>query len=322
MNGFQEVAFSGEVAALLAALPTGAGVGHMLGPDGKSLLIAAPANLRRWAASNLGAGPPPRKGKRPRTDLTPVTRAVSFLVSTSPFQQRLAYERLMARHVPSSARRDLKPPVFLRLDPRERFPRIVLHRDLADLAFCHGPFRDRRAAEKAQAALQKVVPLRPCDYVFEPAPALALGVACLFAQVRSCAAPCLVRSTEEEYRALARSASDLLARPENRPPGLAAAIPATVAPADGKGVVIAAARGAVEAYPVEAGSVHEEGRIVVPREALDEALSDLRWEPAPAVGRDWPWLAAWLASPRGRGSYVAVPKDADLRALLRAHLRG
>jgi hypothetical protein len=320
---FQSIPFSGDVAPLLAALPAGAGVGQILGPEAKSLTIAAPANLRRWAASNLGAGPPPAKGKRPRTDLTSVTTAVAFAVTTSPFHQRLTYERLMARHVPASARRDLKPPVFLHLDPRERFPRLSLRGVADDLASCYGPFRDRRMAEKARAALHKLVHLRPCDYVFEPDRALALGLACLFAQVRSCAAPCLCRVTEGEYQELARSVADLLAGPERRPAELGASVPAAVTPADGKGLVVATTKAAVELYPVQAGTVLEGGRTVADEAGLDAALSALRWDATGAAGGDWLWLAAWLGSPRGRTSYLAVPAGvsaAELGPIVRAHL--
>jgi hypothetical protein len=319
----QSIPFSGDVASLLAALPAGAGVGQILGPEGKSLTIAAPASLRRWAASNLGAGPPPAKGKRPRTDLTPVTTAVGFVLTTSPFHQRLTYERLMARHVPASARRDLKPPAFLHLDPRERFPRLSLRGVAEDLASCYGPFRDRRVAEKARAALHKLVPLRPCDFTFEPEPTLALGLSCLFAQVRSCAAPCLGRASEDEYRELARSAAELLARPDRRPAELSASFPAAVSAADGKGLVIAATKAVVELYPVEAGAVLEEGRVVAEEAGLDAALRTLRWDPIEVARADWPWLAAWLASPRGRRSYVSLPPGLELAALgpiVRAHL--
>jgi hypothetical protein len=319
------IPFRGDVDHLLASVPVGPGVGQILGPEDRSLTIAATANLRRWAASNLGAGPPPARGKRPRTDLTSVTSAVAFVVSTSPFHQRLTYERLMARHVPASARRDLKPPVFLHLDPRERFPRITLRGVADDLAFCYGPFRDRRVAEKARAALHKVVALRPCDYEFEPEPTLALGLACLFAQVRSCAAPCLGRVGEDEYRELARSAADLLARPDRRPPGLAAFLPEAVTPADGKGLVIATTKTGIELYPVEAGSVLEEDRVVAEEGSLESAVAALRWDAPQSPRRDWPWLTAWLASPRGRRSYLAVPAGADLAELgpiVRAHLRG
>jgi hypothetical protein len=319
----QTTPFAGDVARLLAGLPGTAGVGQILGPEDRSLLIAAPANLRRWAASNLGVGPPPPKGKRPRTDLSPVTSAVAFVTTTSPFHQRLTYERLMARHVPASARRDLKPPVFLHLDPRDRFPRLTLRGVADDLAGCYGPFRDRRVAEKARAALHKLVPLRPCDYVFEPDPELALGLSCLFAQVRSCAAPCLGRASETEYRELARLAADLLARPDRRPPELTGAFPPAVTAADGKGLVIASTKAAVELYPVEAGAVLEEGRVVAEEASLDTAAQALRWDATQEGRRDWPWLSAWLASPRGRRSYVPVLAGmdvAELGPIVRAHL--
>ncbi len=320
----QKVPLSGDVARLLDGLPSSAGVGQILGPEDRSLTIAAPANLRRWAASNLGAGPPPPKGRRPRTDLSQVTTAVAFVAATSAFHQRLAYERLMAQHVPASARRDLKPPGFLHLDPGERFPRLTLRGAGDDLGSCFGPFRDRRVADKARAALHKVVPLRPCDYVFEPDPALALGLSCLFAQVRSCAAPCLGRTTEADYRELARSAAELLARPDRRPAEVAAFLPPTVSAADGRGLVIAMAKSAVELYPVDAGAVCEEGRVVAEEANLDAAIRGLRWECADAARSDWPWLAAWLGSPRGRRSYVAVPTgtdEAELPSIVRAHLR-
>lgn len=323
MTSLQEVAFSGDVARLLAALPASAGVGQILGPEGQSLLIGAPTSLRRWAAANLGAGPPPAKGRRPRTDLSPVARAVAFVASTSSFHQRLTYERLMARHVPVSARRDLKPPVFLHLDPRERFPRVTLRGVAEDLRNCHGPFRDRRAASKARDVLHKLVPLRPCDYVFEPDPALPLGLSCLFAQVRSCAAPCLARASEGEYRGLALAAADLLARPEARPPEMAATFPPAVTPADGKGLVVAPTKDGVELYPVKAGAVLEEGRVTADEAGLDAALEALRWDTPHDPRHDWPWLAAWLASPRGRRSYLAVPAGrvaSELGPMLRALL--
>jgi hypothetical protein len=111
----------------------------------------------------------------------------------------------------------------------------------AGLLAAYGPFRDRGAAEKARAGLHKLIPLRPCDYTFEPDPTLPLGLGCLYAQVRSCAAPCLSRVTEEAYRGLARDAAALLADPAARaaPP---AWLPATVGPAEGHGLVVGSTR--------------------------------------------------------------------------------
>src|SRR5205814_6304533 len=90
---------AGDVPGLLARLPASLGVAQVLGPEGQSLLIGRPANLRRWVATQLGAGKPPKKGMRPPTNLAPITSAVAYVAASSPFAQRLAFERLMARYV-------------------------------------------------------------------------------------------------------------------------------------------------------------------------------------------------------------------------------
>ena len=91
-------------------------------------MIGRAAHLRRWAASHLGAGKPPRPGVRPPTNLAPIATAIAYAETTSAFHQRLVYERLMARHVALSARRDLKTPAYLHVDARERFPRVAVTR--------------------------------------------------------------------------------------------------------------------------------------------------------------------------------------------------
>jgi len=286
-----------------------AGVCQILDPDGRNLLIGRPANLRRWAASHLGRGKPVPKGKRPPTDLSPVAATVAHAATTSPFQQRLVYERLMARYVPLSARRDLKPPGFLHLDPAERFPRISVRRfEEGSPATLFGPFRDRRAAEKARELLHKLHRLRPCDYTFEPDPALPLGLGCLYAQVRTCAAPCLARIAEEGYRALAGRVADELGRPDRRAEGIG--LPAWVAAVGGRGVVVARLPSGVELYPVRAGRVLDQAALLAPADAWEDALGKIRWGGEDATSAetpaDWPWLSAWLHSPAGRASFVYV----------------
>ena len=295
---------SGDVAALLAQLPTRAGVAQVLGPDGQSLLIGRPANVRRWVATQLGAGPPPKKGTRPPTNLAPITSAVAFAATTTPFAQRLAFERVMGRHVPLSKRRDLKPPVYLHLDPTARFPRLVVRPATSERAHLYGPFRSRAAAQSAIEALHAVFPLRPCDYVFEPAPDLALGLGCVFAQVRTCAAPCLQRITEDDYRALAGRAAAVLGAGARREPELAATLPPWVtAAAEARGLVMDRAGTTVELYPVLAGAVIEEAMASTTIEGLEDAVAALRW-PAPSDPRDdTPWLLPWLHGKR-TGTYV------------------
>jgi hypothetical protein len=292
-----------DAAPAVARVPAAPGVGQILGPGGTSLLLAPASNLRRWAASHLGLGKPAAPGRRPKTNLAGLATAIGWAEADAPFLQRLLYERLVAPLVPLSSRRDLKPPAFLHLDPAHRFPRVTVHGAGEGEASLFGPFRDRRAAEMAKDALHRLFPLRPCDYAFEPDPALPLGTGCLYAQVRSCAAPCLARMSEEAYRSLATRAAAWLARPsarEEAPP----AVPATVAAVEGaRAVIVDAGRSAAFLYPVRQGRVLEHAAVAVSPGALEAAVSRLDW-PEPAGPEDWPWLATWLRSPRGRASYV------------------
>ena len=313
------VPLAGDAAAAVARLPAGPGVGQILGPDGHNLLLAIASNLRRWAASHLGLGKPAAPGRRPKTNLAGVATAIGWVKADGPFRQRLLYERLVAPLVPLAARRDLKPPAFLHLDPAQRFPRVTVRGADDGPAFLFGPFRDRRAAEKARDALLRLFPLRPCDYEFEPDPALPLGLGCLYAQVRSCAAPCLRRAGEEEYRALAARAALWLARPSARgeaPP----AVPAIVASMGARGLVVDTGRREIGLYPVAGGRVIEEAAVVSASPAgVEAAVARLDWTGADD-GDDWPWLAAWLRSPKGRASYF-VADDAAGRAALVAAVR-
>jgi hypothetical protein len=143
---------------------------------------------------------------------------------------------------------------------------------------------------------------------------LPLGLGCLFAQVRSCAAPCLVRVAEEDYRALAVQVAEVLARPDRRQGDLALSLllPPWVSAAGSRGVVVArGAKGVVELYPVSAGRVLDEAAILAPAEATLAAIGSIRWDDQPS-GRettvDWPWLSAWLHGPAGRTSWIPCPE--------------
>jgi len=314
------LALSDDLAACLCVIPPAAGVGQILGAEGRSLVIGRPAHLRRWVASHLGAGRPSRRASRPPTDLRPVAVAVDYTVTTSGFHQRLVFERLMARYVPSSARRDLKPPAYVHLDPRERFPRVTVRAATANRAQLFGPFRNRQAAARAVAALHKVFPLRPCDYVFEPAPDLALGLGCVYAQVRTCAAPCLSRVGEDAYQGLAAEAARFLLRPRARPEDARAWIPDWVAAADARSLVVESAKDGIEIYPIVAGNVLGQHAVTVRAEDIEDALHGLNWTGADETGHDRDWLTAWLYTPRRAGRYVVLEGTENSAALVRRAL--
>jgi hypothetical protein len=306
----------GDASAALARVPAAPGVGQILGPEGRSLLVAVAPNLRRWAGSHLGLGKTAAPGRRPRTNLAPVAAAVGWVEADGAFRQRLLYERLVAPLVPPSARRDLKPPAFLHLDPSARFPRVSVLVRGAEGGPVFGPFRDRRAAEKARDALHRLFPLRPCEYVFEPDPALPLGLGCLYAQVRSCAAPCLARVGETEYQALAARAAAWLSDPSARPDAPAAVSPLVSAANEARAVVVDAGRREVSLYPVRGGRVLDAEAVTAAPDAIEAAVARLSWPRADGPD-DWPWLGGWLRRPRGRASWVA-PCGEDRAALAAA----
>lgn len=295
-----------DPAQALLAVPAAPGVGQILGQDARSLVIGMAANLRRWAAAQLGLGRPPRKGARPRVDLRPIARELRYATSAGGFEQRLLYERLMGRHVPLQRRRDLKTPAYLRLDAGERFPRLSVVEGAAGAASCFGPFRDRRAAAAARDVLNKRHALRPCDYVFEPDPALPLGLGCVFAQLRSCAAPCLSRIGEPAYRALAAEAAALLGDPSQRRAQRDAGLPEWLGPAGARALVVEASSDAVQLFPIRAGAVLDDEARTVAEAELAPALERLRFAPPPAGRDDTAWLIAWLRAPRRRGAYLVV----------------
>lgn len=299
-------ALAGDLEQVFAALPARAGVGQLLDRDGRNLIVGRAANLKRWAAAHLGRAAPRKKGGRPPTDLRPVAGTLAYCVTTSEFHQRLVYERLLARYVPASARRDLKPPVYLHLDPGQRFPRITL-RAISDPGreSEFGPFRDRASALRARDGVHKLFPLRPCDYSFEPDPELPLGLGCLYAQLRTCAAPCLARIGEPDYRSLAERAAAFLARPAARAVDW---VPDWVGAEAGRRALIAeAARDGIEIYPVRGAAVLEERRACPGGAELETALASLSWHAPEDARDDRAWLAAWLHAPKRRG--VALVLD-------------
>jgi hypothetical protein len=315
---FRTASLVGDQEAALRTLPQKAGVCEFHGQGHTSLLVGRPANLQRWVASHLGRGRPPRARVRPPLDLSEVARAVTYCATRSPFEQRLVFERLLGRSVPRAARRDLKDPVYLRLDLSERFPRFLLRSGGAPGDSVYGPFRSRAGAELALKEMHKRFPLRPCDYSFEPAQDLELGLGCLYAQTRTCSAPCLVRISEDAYRDVAAAAAAFLAEPRQMPE--LPWIPPWVRRTGGSLGLVVVPGARVALYPVREGMVLDEGSRVVERSGLEEALANLRWEPPAGPTDDAAWLSEWLHSRRRKELYFrcdeggASLRDAVLRA--------
>jgi hypothetical protein len=164
--------------------------------------------------------------------------------------------------------------------------------------------------------VHKRYPLRPCDYTFEPRADLPLGVGCIYFQVHTCAAPCVGKSSEDEYRKLACQAAHFLGAPWERPADFASQIPAWVGAETGsRAVVVERAGDELELHPVRDWAVLDDAVVRAPESALDDALGRLRWD-APLTPRDdRAWLLAWLHAPKRRGVFVPLWKTDDPAAV-------
>jgi hypothetical protein len=288
---------------VLPQVPAVAGVAQLLSGDGTSLTIGQAASLRAWAARQL-APPSPRRG-RPRLDLRGIARQLALHPTGPGFRRRLVFERLMARHVSPVQRRDLRPPGFLHVDPDERFPRLTVRGGDSDPSGLFGPFRDRKAAAAARDAIHKRVALRPCDESFEPDPALPLGLGCVYAQVRTCSAPCLARVSEGDYRELAFRVERLLGGERDE----ADAIPPWVGRTSARVLIAEPAGSDVALFPVQGLAVLDDGAAFGP---LSKALARVRWPTPEAPLSDAAWLADWLGSRKRSGAWVRVAGEHSL----------
>jgi hypothetical protein len=80
-------------------------------------------------------------------------------------------------------------------------------------------------------------------------------------------------------------------------------VPAWIGREGRRSIVIERGRDALELYPIAGGAVLDEAAIVIPADALEEAVSGIDWTGAPSRD-DIPWLNAWR---RGKHTGVEIP---------------
>ena len=130
----------------------------------------------------------------------------------------------------------------------------------------------------------------------------------MYAQTRSCAAPCLGRASEDEYRAVARRALDVLTGPRDDDPDL----PPWVSARPARAVVVDPVKRGLGVYPVRDGRVLEQAALMCPAEHLEDAMRGLEWPEPDARDEppDWPWLLSWLHAPKRKGRYLVLEREA------------
>ncbi len=185
---------SGEKAG---SIPASAGVYILKDRKGRSLYIGKAKNLRSRVMSYLHEG-----GDQQRPHISYLMKEVEdldYFVTRNEREALVLENSLIKQKKPryNIRLRDDKNYLSLRLDPRERFPRLALtRRVLKDGALYYGPFASADALRKAKRLIHKVFPLRDCtDEKFRRHSARP----CLSYYMGMCLGPCAGKVGEKEY---------------------------------------------------------------------------------------------------------------------------
>jgi len=185
----------------IESLPTGAGVYLLKDARGKILYVGKAQNLRTRVRSYvLPAG----DGRVRMPRLLERAADVEVVVTPSVKDALLLENELIKRHRPpfNVRLRDDKQYLALRLDPRERWPRLTqVRRFRRDGALYFGPYTSSQAMREAVSNLRRIFPLRSCsDPVFRDY--RRRGRPCIEYEMGRCLAPCCDRVDEAAYAEL------------------------------------------------------------------------------------------------------------------------
>lgn len=192
-----------ELAEKVEGLPAEPGVYLFKGERGKVLYVGKAQNLRSRVRSYFAAG---GDGRPQVPRLVERARDVEVLVLPTVKDALLLENELIKRHRPpfNVRLRDDKQYLALRLDPRERWPRLTLVRRFGDDgALYFGPYTSSAAMHESLANLRKLFPLRSCrEGTFRDH--ARRGRPCIEYEMKRCAGPCCGRVDADEYASLVR----------------------------------------------------------------------------------------------------------------------
>jgi excinuclease ABC subunit C len=183
----------------LAQMPTQPGVYLMKNDEGTILYVGKAKNLRSRVRSYFRKS---GDGRFRMQFLIPNVEDIEFLVTDTEKEALILENTLIKQHKPrfNVNLRDDKSYVHLRLDPRNKYPRLtVVRRPGRDGALYFGPYASSYSVRETLRTLSRIFPLRLCtDHVFN-----SRTRPCLYHQIHRCSAPCVPgHVSDEEYRAL------------------------------------------------------------------------------------------------------------------------
>ncbi len=189
-----------DAGAAIAQIPAAPAVFALSFGVGREPYIARTADLRRRLQRVLA----PEGAFSRRLNLLPFVESIWWTCTGSDFEASLVLyaESLQAFGARARKRLRLRPPAFIRLSVKNRFPRLYvtnkvttkLLRDPTSGTF--GPFATRAAAERYCDAVLDLFQLRRCQEDLLP---YAEHPGCSYGEMKKCLAPCKLGCTEERY---------------------------------------------------------------------------------------------------------------------------
>lgn len=188
-----------DLEAKLAQMPSQPGVYLMKNDEGTILYVGKAKNLRSRVRSYFRKS---GDGRFRMQFLIPNVDDIEFLVTDTEKEALILENTLIKEHKPrfNVNLRDDKTYVNLRLDPRDKYPRLtVVRRPGRDGALYFGPYASSQSVRETLRTLSRIFPLRLCtDHVFN-----SRTRPCLYHQIHRCSAPCVPgHVSDEEYQAL------------------------------------------------------------------------------------------------------------------------
>ena len=183
-------------------LPTGPGVYLFKSKGGSVLYVGKAQNLRSRVRQYVGGG----DGRIRIPALMQQAADVDVLLTPSVKDALLLENELIKRHRPrfNVRLRDDKQYLALRLDPKEKWPRLREVRKFArDGAEYFGPYTSSVSMKEAVSHLRRIFPLRSCtegtfkDYARRGRP-------CIEYEMKRCLGPCCGLVDEPDYGELVR----------------------------------------------------------------------------------------------------------------------
>ena len=179
------------------SIPPSIGVYILKDKGGKSLYVGKAKNLRSRVRSYFAQG---EDAQRPQIRyLMKDVEDLEYFVTKNEREAVILENSLIKQKKPrfNIKLRDDKNYLSLRLDPREKFPRLSLtRRVLKDGALYYGPFASAGALKRTKKIIHKIFPLRDCkDEKFRRHSQRP----CLNYYMGLCMGPCANKAGEGEY---------------------------------------------------------------------------------------------------------------------------